>query len=118
MYNFRVSSKKLYQKVKDSMVILSEREANSILLSSDNLTRNIFIVKQKPKETLKNENWFNFLIDQLNQRHNIKHNLYHVIPDLFPDLEKQLIIKLTTFMFTEIKRKRRMIIKMSKNSKK
>jgi len=76
------------------MVIFSEREANRILLASDNTTRNLFVMKEKPILTLKNEKWLKFLIDQLNRRCTIKHRLYHVIPDMFPDLEKPLRLKL------------------------
>jgi hypothetical protein len=88
MNNLRNSSKKLYEKVQESLVILSEREANRLLLPNDNVTRNLFVSKEKPKETLHNKKWYKFLIKQLKKRSFIKHRLYHVIQDLFPDTEK------------------------------
>ena len=99
------------------MVILAEREANRLLLPSDNLTRNLFIVKEKPKETLKNENWFAFLKTQLKTRCMIKHRMYHVIPELFPEIEDGLRIKLATIPFIELKRKRKADITMKKTPK-
>lgn len=99
------------------MVILSEREAHRLLLATDNITRNLFVAKEKPKETLKNQSWYKFLIDQLDKRCNIKHQLYHAIPGLFPDLDQKSKIQLTTFMFNEIKRKRKMDISMKKSPK-
>lgn len=114
MYILHSCSKTLREKIRDSMIILAEREANRILLSSDNLTRNFFIVKEKPKETLKNENWLKFLESQLKTRCIIKHRMYHVLPEIFPDLEKISRIKLANIMFAEIKRKRKMDITMKK----
>lgn len=99
------------------MVILSEREAHRMLLATDNITRNLFVTKEKPKETLRNLNWYKFLIGQLDRRCNIKHRLYHAVPGLFPDLDQKSRIKLTTFMFNEIKRKRKMDISMKKSPK-
>ncbi|CAI2384321.1 unnamed protein product [Moneuplotes crassus] len=116
MHFFRTCNKTLYNKVRDAMVILAEREANRLLLSSDNLTRNLFVIKEKPKETLKNENWFTFLINQLKARCMIKHRMYHTIPELFPELENCLRVKLAKIVFTEIKRKRKMNITMKKGS--
>jgi hypothetical protein len=117
MQHLRCTSKTLFEKIRESMVILSEREANRILLSQDNITRNLFVSKEKPKETLKNLKWYKFLIDQLKRRTYIKHRLYHAIPGLFPDLDQKLRMKLATFMFNEIKRKRKMDISMKKSPK-
>ena len=36
------------------MIILAEREANRILLASDNTSRNVFIEKELPKHVLTN----------------------------------------------------------------
>lgn len=117
MLMFKLTSKKIMAKAQDAIIILSEREANRVLLASDNITRNLFVSKEKPKELLTNQSWFDFLVEQLKKRAQIKHNLYHVIPSLFPDLEKPAIVKLTTFMFLEVKRKRKMDISMKKSLK-
>lgn len=117
MKRLRGASKTLKEKLRDALIILAEREANRLLLSSDNLNRNLFVSKQKPQETLNNEPWYDFLMRQLKMRASIKHRLYHVVPGLFPDIEKSTRIKLTTFMFSEIKRKRKMDISMKKIDK-
>lgn len=117
MVRLRLTCKSLRNQVKYAIIILSEREANSILLPTDNSTRNLFIVKEKPKEVLANKEWYEFLKEQLKNRANIKHRLYHVVPYLFPDIEKASRIKLVTFMFSEIKRKRKMDISMKKIEK-
>lgn len=117
MVHFRFTCKSLKLKVRDAIIILAERESNKLLLSSDNLNRNLFVSKQKPIETLKNEGWYEFLKKQLKTRAMIRHKLYHVISDLFPNIEQTTKVKLTNFMFSEIKRKRKMDVSMKKVEK-
>ena len=100
--------------VKDVMVILAEREANRILLSADNTARNIFIEKELPKNVLQST-WFDFLIDQIEKRWRIKAKLFKIVPSIFDNWEQDFYIRLTNFMFLEIKRKRITNITMTKS---
>ncbi len=72
MNYLRTACKKHSDKVKTVMIILSEREANRILLSSSDLLRNPFIDYEEPQMKLSNESWYDFLIDQISQRWRIK----------------------------------------------
>lgn len=49
MNYLRISSKKYSKNVETVMVILSEREAFRILLSSNNMYRNPFLGSEEPK---------------------------------------------------------------------
>ena len=117
MNHLRTSNRKLYKVAKDAMVILAEREANRILLPTDNSSRNIYINKELPKHVITDSTWFDFLIEQIEKRWRIKAKLFKIIPKLFEDCEQDFNIKLTNFMFTEIKRKRMMTIPVIKNYK-
>lgn len=70
--NFRISSKKLLKRVEDVMIILSEREGNRILLSSNKINRNPFVEYEDPKFVLQNKSWYDFLISQIKLRWMIK----------------------------------------------
>lgn len=117
MNNLRVCNSKLLEKGKDAMIILAEREANRILLSSDNTTRNLFVQKEMPKMLASNVDWYEFLIDQLNKRWELKLKLFDLIPRIYPKSNTEIQVKLTNFMFDEIKRKRFMDISLKKTVK-
>ena len=85
MNYLRISSKKHSDKVKTVMIILSEREANRILLSSNDLLRNPFIDYEEPQVKMSNESWYDFIIDQISLRWRIKKKLYALIPNIFTD---------------------------------
>ena len=106
MNNLRISSKCYNKKVEIVMIILSEREANRILLASNNLLRNPFVDKEEPKQVLANLSWYEFLIEQVKRRWRIKRKLYNTISNIFEESDKSFIIKMTNLMFQEIKKKR------------
>lgn len=72
MNYLRIASKKYNNKVETVMIILSEREANRILLSASNLLRNPFLDHEEPKQVLANKSWYEFLIAQIQKRWRIK----------------------------------------------
>ena len=84
------------------MIILSEREANRILLSSSNLLRNPFLDHEQPKMVMANLSWYEFLIDQIKNRWGIKKKLFTLIPTIFQGCDQSFNIGLTNLMFNEI----------------
>jgi hypothetical protein len=103
-------------KVQDAMIILSEREANRILLSSNKINRNPFVDHESPKLVLQNKSWYDFLISQIQKRWQIKCKLFELVPQLFPDCETSFQVELTNLMFTEIKRRRQALSSLQKES--
>jgi len=93
-------------KMEDVMIILSEREANRILLSANFINRNPFVEQEQPKLLLQNRSWYEFTISQITKRWRIKKKLFKIIPDIFTDCESSFQIALTNLMFAEIKKKR------------
>ena len=117
MNHARLWNKKLMILFKDAMVILAEREANRVLLSSDNSTRSMFVEKELPKHVITNSTWFDFLIEQIKKRRRIKAKLFKLIPKIFKNCEQEFNVKLTNFMFVEIKKKRMMNISITKKGR-
>jgi hypothetical protein len=106
MNYLRTSSKKHSEKIETVMIILSEREANRILLSSNNLLRNPFLEHEEPKMLMANRSWYDFLIDQIKQRWRIKKKLFKLTPTVFSDCDQSFQVAFTNLMFNEIKKKR------------
>lgn len=106
MNYLRIASKKHNDKIKTVMIILSEREANRILLSSSNLLRNPFLDYEEPKMKMSNESWYEFIINQIEDRWRIKKKLFALIPTLFSESDQSFNVSLTNLMFNEIKKKR------------
>ena len=123
MNYIRISSKRYMSLLQDAMIILSEREANRILLSSNKINRNPFVDHETPNFVLQNKSWYDFLVLQVQKRWLIKKKIYEIIPSLFPscaiyskslssvvtesnDSHAYFQAQLTNLMFTEIKKRR------------
>lgn len=106
MNYIRIASNKYMKKVETVMIILSEREANRILLSANNIHRNPWIDHEEPKFVLNNHSWYVFLIDQIQKRWRIRKKLFKLIPTIFGECDRSFSVGLTNLMFTEIKKKR------------
>lgn len=98
-------NKHYYAKMKDILVIFSEREAQRLLFSKCSLLRNPFIEQEHPLNVISNNNWYDFLKRQVETRKWLRIKLWNTLPNIFgddnnDDVNKKLILKL----FQEIKK--------------
>lgn len=87
------------KKMKDVLVIFSEREAQRLLFSKCTLLRNPFIEQENPLNVLSNNGWYEFLKKQVETRKWLRIKLWNVLPNVFEeynddDVNKKLILKL------------------------
>jgi hypothetical protein len=92
-------SKHLNYKMKDVLIIFSEREAQRLLFSKCSLLRNPFIEQEETQPTLVNNGWYEFLKNQVETRKWLKVKLWNILPQIFGDfnddeVNKKLIIKI------------------------
>ena len=92
-------SKHLNFKMKDVLIIFSEREAQRLLFSKCSLLRNPFIEQEETQTTLVNNGWYEFLKNQVETRKWLKVKLWNILPQIFGDfnddeVNKKLIIKI------------------------
>ena len=106
MSYLKQTNKTLSEKVEDAMIILSEREAHRILLSSNKINRNPFVDHETPKFVYQNKIWYEFLVSQVQKRKQIRYKLFELVPQLFSDCESSFQADLANLIFVEIKHKR------------
>ena len=87
------------KKMKDVLVIFSEREAQRLLFSKCTLLRNPFIEQENPLNVLSNNGWYEFLKKQVETRKWLRIKLWNVLPNVFEEynddeVNKKLILKL------------------------
>lgn len=92
-------SKHYHKKMKDVLVIFSEREAQRLLFSKCTLLRNPFIEQENPLNVLSNNGWYEFLKKQVETRKWLRIKLWNVLPNVFEEynddeVNKKLIVKL------------------------
>ena len=101
MVTLSIASKHYNIKMKDILLIFSEREAQRILLSKWSLLRNPFIEQEEPQINISDHNWFEFLQNQLIVRRWLFVKLKQTLPKIFDEHNYDGLIKR---LFTEIKK--------------
>lgn len=98
-------SKHYSKKMREILIIFSEREAQRLLISKCTLLRNPFIEQEHPLNVLSNNNWYDFMKEQIITRKWIKMKLWNTLPLVFKDEnDEEICIKLIQKLFQEIKK--------------
>lgn len=83
MIILRNINKHYNKKMKDILIIFSEREAQRLLFSKCSLLRNPFIEQEHPQTLLTNHNWYEFLKTQVETRKWLRIKLWNILPNVF-----------------------------------
>jgi hypothetical protein len=76
-------SKHYNLKMKDILIIFSEREAQRLLFSKCSLLRNPFIEQEKAENSLVDNGWYEFLKNQVETRRFLKVKFWNILPSIF-----------------------------------
>lgn len=88
-------NKHYHSKMREILIIFSEREAQRLLISKCTLLRNPFIEEEHPLNVLSNNTWYDFMKEQIITRKWLKTKLWNILPLVFKDEnDEEMNIKL------------------------